>query len=90
MKCVICHGNEIKVTAIEEEFAAGRDIIRIPLKIPVCKTCGERYYDRRTMQYLEEVENKLATIKTGLKEVGKVLVYVGANSLARRTAFHSQ
>lgn len=82
MNCVICHGKEIKVTAIKEEFAVGSDIIRIPLKVPVCKTCGERYYDRRTMQYLEEVESKLIKIKKGLKEVGKVLIYEGAGRLA--------
>jgi YgiT-type zinc finger domain-containing protein len=75
MKCVICHGNEIKVTDVKEEFTVGNDIVYIPIKVPICKTCGERYYDRRTLQFLEGVEEKLVKIKTDLKEVGKVLMY---------------
>jgi hypothetical protein len=31
--------------------------------------------DRRTMQFLEEVERKLARGKTELRELGKVLLY---------------
>jgi len=49
MKCVICHGEVIKVTDIKEEVVVGNDVVYIPIKVPVCKTCGERYYDRRTM-----------------------------------------
>lgn len=75
MKCVICHGDEIKVTDVKEEFTVGNDIVYIPIKVPICKTCGERYYDRHTVQFLEEVEEKLVKIKTDLKEVGKVLMY---------------
>jgi YgiT-type zinc finger domain-containing protein len=79
MKCVICHGDEIKVTDVKEEFTVGNDIVYIPIKVPICKTCGERYYDRRTVQFLEEVEEKLVKIKTDLKEVGKVLMYEGSH-----------
>lgn len=80
MKCVICHGDEIKVTDVKEEFAVGNDIVYIPIKVPICKTCGERYYDRRTVQFLEGVEEKLVKIKTDLKEIGKVLMYEGGAS----------
>ncbi|MDP3029704.1 MAG: YgiT-type zinc finger protein [Deltaproteobacteria bacterium] len=82
MKCVICHGANIHVTDVKEEFAVGNDIVYVPVKVPVCKTCGERYYDRRTMQFLEEVEGKLVKIRTELKEVGKVLIYEEASPLA--------
>ena len=75
MKCVICHGDEIKVMDVKEEFTVGNDIVYVPIKVPICKTCGERYYDRRTVQFLEGVEDKLVKIKTDLKEVGKVLMY---------------
>jgi hypothetical protein len=27
MKCVICHGDEIKVMEVKEEFAIGNDIV---------------------------------------------------------------
>jgi YgiT-type zinc finger domain-containing protein len=74
MKCVICHGDEIKVMEVKEEFAIGNDIVYVPVKVPVCKNCGERYYDRRTMWFLEEIEGKLSRKRVELKEVGKVLM----------------
>ena len=35
MKCVICHGEVIKVMDIKEEYAMGNDIVCIPAKVPV-------------------------------------------------------
>lgn len=75
MRCVICHGEEIKVMEVKEEFSVGNDVVYIPLKVSVCQTCGERYYDRRAMQFLEEIEDKIKKAVLKLKEVGKVLVY---------------
>jgi len=75
MKCVICHGDDIKTMEVKEEFKIGNDIIYIPVKVLVCRNCGERYYDRRTMQFLEEMEGKLNNKQIELKEVGKVLTY---------------
>ena len=72
MKCVICHGDEIKAMEVKEEFVVGNDIVYVPIKVPVCRNCGERYYDRRTMQFLEEVEGKLNRKQVELKEIGKV------------------
>jgi YgiT-type zinc finger domain-containing protein len=82
MRCVICHGESIKVMDVREEFAVGNDIVYIPVSVPVCKTCGERYYDRRTMQFLETIEEKIAEAKIDLKEVGKVLIYEEATHTA--------
>jgi YgiT-type zinc finger domain-containing protein len=75
MKCVICHGDDINVMEVKEEFTVDSDIVYIPVKVPVCKTCGERYYDRRTMQFLEEIEGKLNRKQLELKEIGKILTY---------------
>ena len=75
MKCVICHGDDIKMMEVKEEFVVGNDIIYIPIRVPVCRNCGERYYDRRTMQFSEEIEEKLKKKQVELKEVGKVLMY---------------
>jgi YgiT-type zinc finger domain-containing protein len=75
MNCVICHGDEIKIMEVKEEFNVGNDIVYVRVTVPVCGTCGERYYDRRTMQKLEKVERNLTKKKIGLKEVGKVLMY---------------
>lgn len=75
MKCVICHGDDITVTEVREEIPLDNDIVYLTVKIPLCRTCGERYYDRRTIQFLEEFEEKLKRKQIKLKEVGKVLQY---------------
>ena len=82
MKCIICHGENIKVMEVKEEFTLENDVVYIPVKVPVCQTCGERYYDRRTMQFLEEIEEKIRKTALKLKEVGKVLIYEEANHFA--------
>ena len=74
MKCVICNGNDIEVKEVKEEIQHGNDIVYVPIKVSVCMNCGERYYDRRTMQFLEEIENKLIKKQVELKEIGKVLI----------------
>ena len=75
MKCVICHSDEIELKEVKEELEIGNDIIYVPVEVPICKHCGEKYYDRRTMSYLEKVEEELIKEHSGLKEVGKVLLY---------------
>jgi YgiT-type zinc finger domain-containing protein len=75
MKCVICYNREIEITNVKEEFAIDDDIIFVSINIPVCKTCGERYYDRKNMRYLQEIRDKLGKEELELKEIGKVLVY---------------
>ena len=82
MKCIICHGDNIQVKEVKEEIFLRNDIVHIPIKTPVCMTCGERYYDRRTMQFLEGIENKIFGSELKLKEVGKVLVYDEASPVA--------
>lgn len=82
MKCIICHGEDIKAMEVKEEFTLGSDIVYIPVKVPVCQTCGERYYDRRTMQLLEEIEEKIRKTAVKLKEIGKVLIYEEASHFA--------
>ncbi len=75
MKCIICKGDNICKSRVKEELKIGEDIIYIPIEIPVCSSCGERYYDRRTIQYLENEEEKIKEKKVNLHEVGKVLEY---------------
>lgn len=74
MKCVICHSENIRVKPVYEEIRQDQDIIRVYVEIPVCADCGERYYDRPTMQRLEQVREKLRVRDVPLREVGKVLV----------------
>jgi YgiT-type zinc finger domain-containing protein len=75
MKCIICHGEDVEFAEAKEELRIGNDIVYVPIRVLVCQVCGERYYDRRTLRYLEEVEQKLREGKANLQEVGKVLVY---------------
>ncbi len=75
MKCVICHGDRIEPREVQEEFRIGNDVVYVDIKVPVCQTCGERYYDRATMKLLEETGEKLKNKQLELEEVGKVLIY---------------
>ena len=75
MQCIICHGEDIESTAIQEELKIDNDIIYVPIHTLQCRTCGERYYDRRTMRFLEEVMQKLQKGEVHLQEIGRVLVY---------------
>ena len=75
MKCVICHGDDVRATDTHEDLVVAKDIVRVPVQALVCRTCGERYYDRRTIRHLEEVRKELQAGKEGLLEVGKILVY---------------
>jgi len=75
MKCVICHGDKIEPKDVHEELAVGNDVVYASVRALVCQTCGERYYDRRAMHFLEEAEKKLKEGKAELREVGKVLLY---------------
>jgi hypothetical protein len=52
-------------------------IVYVPIRSAVCQTCGERYYDRRTIRFLEEAQRQLQEETAPLQEVGKVLVYGG-------------
>ena len=75
MKCVICQGDDIRTMEVGEEIRAGNDIVVVPIHALVCGNCGERYYDRRTVRFLEEVEGKLKEGSAPLHQVGKVLAY---------------
>ena len=77
MKCVICHGDDIHAKAVHEDIGRGNDVIRIPVETLVCAQCGERYYDRKTMRRLEQIRQSLSQERTGLLEIGKVLVCKG-------------
>lgn len=59
MKCIICQREDIRKTDVKEEIMVGKEIVYLPINIPVCTTCGERYYDRRTIQYIEKEEQRL-------------------------------
>lgn len=73
MKCIICHGEEIESKEVEEEIRFNDDLVRVTVRVLVCRSCGERYYDRQTMRFLEEFEQKLQDGEVALQQVGRVL-----------------
>lgn len=73
MKCVICRGDDIILKEVEEEFRLGSDVVLIRVEVLVCTSCGERYYDRKTMRSLEDIEGKLKREEIPLDMVGRVL-----------------
>lgn len=77
MTCIICHGEDVRTERVYEEIHHGDDIVRVPLEVPVCATCGERYYDRKTVQRLEQIRERLRGHQAVLREVGKVLICDG-------------
>lgn len=75
MKCVICHSDDVQVMDVKEEISIGKDVVYVTIKTPVCRSCGEHYYDRWTIRYLEKVEGELKRGGEKLKQIGKVLEY---------------
>jgi len=75
MKCVVCHGDIIELQDVKEPIEVGADLLYVEVQTPVCQTCGERYYDRKTMRYLEEVEAEVRAGGGKTRQVGKLLVY---------------
>jgi YgiT-type zinc finger domain-containing protein len=74
MKCLICHSEDIQVKAVFEEFAQGDDVLRISFSVPVCLSCGERYYDRQAMRRIERIREQLRTRTLELREAGRILI----------------
>jgi YgiT-type zinc finger domain-containing protein len=73
MKCVVCNSSNIEMKSVEEEIRSDKDILLIPVEVLVCLSCGERYYDKKTMRKIEEMRAKLKQHDLKVEEVGKVL-----------------
>jgi YgiT-type zinc finger domain-containing protein len=73
MKCIICHSTDISMRRVNEQLSRGEDMILVPMEVLVCNNCGERYYDRRAMQRLEEIEDAVNAGHVSLERVGEVL-----------------
>lgn len=73
MRCIICKSSDIELKKVEEEIKLERNIVLIPIEVMVCNTCGERYYDRKTMRNLEETERRLKEKKLEVETIGEIL-----------------
>jgi hypothetical protein len=50
------------------------NLVANPIEVLECSTCGERYYDRKTRRYLEEIDQKLHDGKAVMQDIGKVKI----------------
>jgi len=74
MKCIICNGEDIETREVLEEISIDADVVRFPVQAQVCCACGERYYDRRTVRMMEDIERTLRSGGIPLRQAGRVLV----------------
>jgi len=72
MKCVICNGSDIEVKTVDEQIALGDDIVLVRLTLQVCSQCGERYYDRKAIQLIEQIRAKGKQKFLDIENVGKI------------------
>jgi YgiT-type zinc finger domain-containing protein len=73
IKCVICHSPDIQKKQVEEEIKSNRDILLMPIDVLLCSSCGERYYDKKTLRRIEEMRLKFRNQGLLVEEVGRVL-----------------
>lgn len=73
MRCVICNSEDIQKKKVDEEIRHGDNVIFVSIETLVCLSCGERYYDRRTMKYLEEMTEKIRSDGVETIQIGQVL-----------------
>ena len=72
MKCVICKGENIALKEVSEQIDKGPNIVKFKVEVLVCQNCGERYYDRKTMKYLEETREKVNNGPLKMDPIGQV------------------
>ena len=73
MKCIVCNSEDIQKKQVDEEIRKGNDVVLVPIETLVCLSCGERYYDRRTMRHLEEIADRIKSGEAELAQIGQVL-----------------
>ena len=65
----------MQATEVREELQGKPNIVYVPLRSPVCRTCGEKCDDRHTVHVLAEGKRQLKDGKAELPAEGKELVY---------------
>lgn len=73
MKCIICKSEDIELKKVDEEIKFDNDIILVNTEVLVCNNCGERYYDRKTIQQLESIKGKIEKKEIPVENIGKVI-----------------
>ncbi len=73
MKCIVCKSVDIESKKVDEEIKLNNDIVLVNTEVLVCNNCGERYYDRKTIQQLESIKEKIEKKEISFENIGNVL-----------------
>jgi hypothetical protein len=73
MKCIVCHGDQIEIAEVQEAIRVRKDVAYVGGRTPVCRTCGERYYSRQTVRFLEQIERDIEAGNVHVQEIRRVL-----------------
>lgn len=71
MRCVLCGGELIEKTVLEE-IIEGNDHVVVKVKAEVCEQCHERYYASGIVDKLIDIKENLKRHQVKLNEIGKV------------------
>jgi len=70
-KCPVC-GGEVTVKRVEKIIKGGNHTAAIEVSTEVCLHCGERLYNRETIETFEEIRAKLENNQVNeFRETGK-------------------
>ncbi|MFQ6121310.1 MAG: YgiT-type zinc finger protein [Methanosarcinales archaeon] len=72
MKCVFCGKGELKEQIVEKKISVENDVVIVSIKADVCDYCGEQYFDAKTVERLEELEEQMKQKKIEIPVIGKV------------------
>lgn len=71
MTCVTCNG-KTEQRLVDYEIHFNGDHLVVPVKAEVCEVCDEQYFDQKTVEYLQKVENTFKRTKRSYQEIGTV------------------
>jgi YgiT-type zinc finger domain-containing protein len=72
MQCVICKSGTVKPGKVQAELKVDGDHLLVPVVAEVCMECGEAYYSKETMRYLERVREDFIHKNIAPPSIGRV------------------
>lgn len=74
-KCARCGTADVEDRPVEKLIRAGSNVLALSVHAAVCRRCGERYFDRKTIASFEESRKKLERGQLdGYRVVGSLLL----------------
>ena len=73
-QCARCGSDDVERRSVEKLIRAGSNVLALPVQATVCRRCGERYFDLKTIAAFEESRKKLERDELdGYRAVGRLL-----------------